>query len=59
MTSTEPTAKDFESERVRDGTPYFRFNPPDIEVKTLEANAQKLVDMMLSTKQYLQHPKQI
>ena len=58
MTTTEPTAEDFETERIRDGTPYFRFNPPDIKVKTLEVNAQKLVDTMLSTKQYLHQPEQ-
>ena len=58
MTSTEQTAKDFQAERKRDGTPYFRFNPSDVEVKTLEVKASRLVDMMIATKQYLNQPEQ-
>lgn len=40
-------------ERIRDGTEYFRFNPPDIDVGTMEPKAEKLVDMMYATKCYL------
>lgn len=50
---------DFEVERRRDGTPYYRFDPSGIEVGTLEVDPEALVDMMITAKQYLNQHAQL
>lgn len=52
-------AADFEAERRRDKTPYYRFDPTDIEVGTLEVDPEKLIEMMVTTKTYLNQPDQM
>ena len=59
VTRSECTAIDFEVERKRDGTPYYRFNPSDIDVDTLEVDREKLVDMIVTTKKYLNQSAQM
>ena len=59
VSSTEPTAEDYAVERVRDGILYFRLNPADICVGTMEVKAMKLVNMMFETRQYLNQTEQI
>ena len=59
VTRSEFTSKDFEAERRRDGTPYYRFNPSDIDVDTMEVDHEKLVDMIITTKQYLNQSTQM
>ena len=59
VSNPEPTAEDFAAERGRDGIPYFRFNPADIHVGTMEVKSKKLLDMMIETRQYLNQPEQI
>ena len=57
--NAEVIASNFKVERERDKTPYYRFNPPDIDIGSLENDVHKLVDMIIRTKLYLNEEKQI
>lgn len=57
--NSEVIARNFQAERVKDGTPYYRFDPPDIDISPVEDDMHKLVDMIIRTKLHLSEEKQV